>query len=50
MKLLKKLKLKSKRYDFMTDFKRKARNKRYYEKHKEELKQKRRDYYLINGK
>lgn len=50
MKWFKKLIKPSKQYDFMTDFKRQMRNKRYYQKHKEELKQKRREYYSIYGK
>lgn len=41
---------KHKEIDFMSTLKRKARNKRYYEKHKEELKQKRKEYYSIHLK
>ena len=36
--------------DFVSKERRKARNKRYYSKNKEKLKQNRREYYLINNK
>lgn len=50
MNWFKKLKKPSKHGDFMSNFKRQMRNKRYYQRHKEELKQKRREYYSIYGK
>jgi hypothetical protein len=40
----------SKHNDFFSDFKRQQRNRRYYLRHKEQIKEKRREYYLINGK
>jgi hypothetical protein len=53
-KMFKLFKKPSKRKDFFSDFmskeRRKARNHRYYLKHKDELIERRREYYFINGK
>jgi hypothetical protein len=43
-------KKKSKQDDVFSKFKRKERNKRYYLRHRDEIRQKRKDYYLTNGK
>ena len=54
MSILKLFKKPSERKNFfdnyMSKLKRKARNRRYYLKHRDEILQKRKDYYLINGK
>jgi hypothetical protein len=35
---------------FLSDLKRKERNRRYYLRHRDELRQNRKEYYLIKGK
>ena len=40
----------SEQKDFFSEIKRKERNKRYYQRHRDELRQRRRDYYDIYGK
>jgi hypothetical protein len=40
----------SKRTNYLSDFRRQARNRRYYIRHRDELRQRRRDYYAIYGK
>jgi hypothetical protein len=50
MKWLRLFRKPSKQLDFLSDFKRQARNRRYYLRHRDELRQKRKDYYSIWGK
>ena len=50
MKLFKFRKKRSKQHNYISDFRRQARNRRYYLRHREELKARRREYYSINGK
>jgi len=40
----------SQQHNIMSDFKRLERKKRYYQRHKDEIKQKRREYYATYGK